>query len=103
MEERRKADRLRTNINVRWETLTTQKRNTVYDLSSSRCFILTDDEIMPHELIRMELSLPDDWLTLWGHVVYTISEMGFAVRFVFGSGADQESINQIIRNLVAAV
>ena len=103
MEERRKADRLRTNINVRWETLTTQGRGAVCDLSSSGCFVLTGGEVMPHELIRMELSLPDDWLTLWGHVVYTISEMGFAVRFVFGSGADQESINQIIRNLVATV
>jgi len=103
MEERRKADRLRTNINVRWETLTTQGRGSVCDLSSSGCFVLTGGEVLPHELIRMELSLPDEGLTLWGHVVYTISEMGFAVRFVFGAGADQESVEHVIRNLVATV
>jgi hypothetical protein len=97
MEERRKASRLRTNINVRWETLKTQGRGTVSDLSSSGCFVLTGGEVVPHELTRLDLSTPDQVMTFWGIVVYAINEMGFAVRFVFASEADKESLERVIQ------
>jgi len=96
MEERRKATRLRTNISVRWETLTTQGRGTVSDLSSSGCFVLSGGEVVPHELMRLEMSLPGKAMTFWANVVYGISEMGFAVRFIFASVAEQESLEQVI-------
>jgi hypothetical protein len=99
MEERRKATRLRTNISVRWETLKTQGRGAVCDLSSSGCFVLTGGEVVPRELTRMDLSLPDEVMTFWGNVVYGISEMGFAVRFVFGSEADKESLARVINTV----
>src|SRR4051794_33050523 len=102
MEERRKATRLRTNISVRWETLTTQGRGTVSDLSSSGCFVLTGGEVAPRELIRLEMSLPDEVRTFWANVMYGISEMGFAVRFVFASEAEQESLKQVILQASAA-
>jgi len=99
MEERRKATRLRTNISVRWETLKTQGRGAVCDLSSSGCFVLTGGEVVPRELTRMDLSLPDQVMTFWGNVVYEVSEMGFAVRFVFGSEADKESLARVINTV----
>jgi hypothetical protein len=96
MQERRAAKRLRANINVRWETLKTQGRGAVCDLSASGCFVLTGGEVVPRELARMDLSLPDQVTTFWGNVVYAVDEMGFAVRFVFGSEADKELLQRVI-------
>ena len=98
MQERRAAPRLRTNLNLRWETLHTGGRGTICDLSTTGCFILTGGEVSPPELVRMNIVLPAEMATLWGSVVYTISEMGFAVRFVFGSEADKELIERVIAN-----
>ena len=97
MQERRAARRVRANINVRWETLRTQGRGAVCDLSSSGCFVLAGGEVTPSELARIELALTDQVTIFWGTVVYTVSEMGFAVRFVFGSDADKESLERVIQ------
>jgi hypothetical protein len=101
MQERRRAQRLRTNINVRWETLKTQGQGSVCDLSSSGCFVLSGGEVTPGELTRLDMRVTDEMLTVWGTVVYTISEMGFAVRFLFG-GQEEEDFMKAIRALEAA-
>jgi hypothetical protein len=101
MPERRSANRLRTNINVRWETLKTQGRGSVCDLSSSGCFVLSGGEVTPGELARLDLRVTDETLTVWGTVVYVINEMGFAVRFLFG-GQEEEDFVRAIRVLEAA-
>jgi PilZ domain len=101
MQERRSANRLRTNINVRWETLKTQGRGLVCDLSSSGCFVLSGGEVMRGELARLDLRVSDEMVTVWGTVVYVIGEMGFAVRFLFG-GSDEEDFVKAIRVLEAA-
>ena len=55
----------------------------------------------PGELARLDLQVADEMLTVWGTVVYTIKEMGFAVRFLFG-GQDEEHFIKAIRVLEAA-
>jgi PilZ domain-containing protein len=100
MQERRSANRLRTDINVRWETLRTQGRGLVCDLSSSGCFVLAGGEVTQGELTRLDLVLSDELLTVWGTVVYTIGEMGFAVRFLF-DGRVEEDFIKAIRTLEA--
>ena len=99
MQERRRAQRFHANVRVRWETLKAQGRGDVCDLSSSGCFVLTGGEVVRGELARLELMLAGDVTTLWGNVVYNINEMGFAVRFVFGSEADEQIIERVIRNV----
>jgi hypothetical protein len=98
MQERRTAPRLSTNLNARWETLHTGGRGTICDLSSTGCFILTGGEVTPPELVRINIVLPSQMATLWGNIVYAIGEMGFAVRFVFGSEADRELVERVIAN-----
>lgn len=98
MQERRTAERVRANLNMRWETLKAQGRGSVCDLSSSGCFVLTGGEVTAGELLRMDLIAADGIKTFWGNVVYAINEMGFAVRFVFGSEGDQQAVERIIRN-----
>lgn len=101
MQERRSANRLRTNINVRWETLKTQGRGFVCDLSSSGCFVLAGGDVTRGELARLDLRVSDEMVTVWGTIVYTIGEMGFAVRFIFG-GRDEEDFMKALRVLEAA-
>lgn len=98
MEERRSSNRLRTNLQVRWQTLKTEGRGTVCDLSVTGCFVLTGGDFTPRELVRMDLLLPQEVVTLWGNVVYSVGEMGFAMRFLF-SGRDQETFEASFRTL----
>ena len=98
MQERREAERLRIDLDVRWEALRTQGRGTICDLSSTGCFVLTSAEVRPGELIRLEINFQQEVTSLWGQVVYGVPEMGFALRFVFGEG-DQESLNKLIEKL----
>ena len=101
MQARRSANRLRTDLNVRWETLKTLGRGLVCDLSSSGCFILSGGGVTRGELARLDLLVSDEILTVWGTVVYTISEIGFAVRFLFGDAENSDSFITLISNLLS--
>jgi hypothetical protein len=98
MQERRTAPRFRTSLNVRWETLKTKGRGEVSDISSSGCFILTGGHVQERELVHIEILLLDEVASLWGNVVYTISEMGFAVHFVLESPEDERSLGLVLKH-----
>jgi hypothetical protein len=99
MQERRATERLRIDLGARWETLRTQGRGAICDLSSMGCFVLTSAEVTPGELIRLEINFPQEIASLWGQVVYAPAEIGFALRFAFGVEADQRSLNKLIERL----
>ena len=96
MEDRRTAKRVRLNLRTRWETLTTQGRGTVSDLSSTGCFVLSGGEVNPGELTRLEIHFPEGLASLWGEVVYRMPEMGFAIRFKFAGAADKQALDKFI-------
>jgi PilZ domain-containing protein len=96
MQERRSAERFRANLKVRWQSLMTQGRGAVCDLSASGCFVLTGGQVTPRELIRLELIAGDEVTTLWGQVAYHVNEMGFALRFVFGNEMDRRVLSSVI-------
>ena len=98
MQERRTAPRLRTNISARWETLKSQGRGSVCDLSSGGCFVLTGGDAEAKELVRLELILEDRIVSVWGYVVYRIREMGFALRFVLQIEDDRQAIEHLIEH-----
>src|SRR2546425_777405 len=99
MQERRAAERLRIDLNARWEALRIEGRGAVCDLSSLGCFVLTSAEVKPGQLIRLEISFPHEAASLWGQVVYAIAEIGFALRFAFGDEADRDLLNKLIESL----
>ena len=99
MQERRAAERLRIDLNARWETLRTDGRGAICDLSSMGCFVLTKAEVRPGELIRIEIDFPEQVAAPWGQVVYAVAEIGFALRFALGADADKESLNKLIEGL----
>jgi PilZ domain len=99
MQERRAAERLRIDLEARWEGLRTQGRGAVCDLSSLGCFVLTSAEVQPSDLIRLEINFPEEVASLWGHVVYAVEEIGFAVRFAFADDADRHSLSQLTKTV----
>src|SRR5436853_2881285 len=93
MNERRKKSRIKINLQVSWEGAGAQLRGSIVDLSTSGCFILSDDQVRVGELIRITIhTVQYGHLYIWGEVVYQISEMGFAARF---TGADEADINHL--------
>jgi len=98
MQERRAAERLRIDLDARWEGLRTEGRGAICDLSSLGCFVLTSGEVRPGELIRLEINAPLERASLWGQVVYAVAEIGFAIRFAFGSD-DQNILDELIKGL----
>ena|SRR6267378_3955880 len=99
MQERRAAERRRTDLNARWETLRTEGRGAICDLSSIGCFVLTNTAVRRGELIRLEINFPRESTSVWGQVVYAVAEMGFALRFAFGGDGDQDLLNRLIESL----
>jgi hypothetical protein len=99
MQERRNAERIRLDLTTRWEGLTTQGRGAVSDLSSTGCFVLSGGEVSAGELIRLQITFPRDVGIVWGRVVYAVSEIGFALRFVFGSEDDKRALERLIGTL----
>ena len=76
----------------------TQGRGTVSDLSSTGCFVLSGGEVNPGELTRLEIDFPERTASLWGEVVYSIAEMGFAIRFKFAGDAERRTLNKLIES-----
>jgi hypothetical protein len=92
MSERRISDRVRVNLNARWEGVLTQREGTVTDISSTGCFILTSAQVKVGELVRLEIETPTEgWIYIWGEVVYLIKEMGFALQFT-GTGDNEHAM-----------
>jgi hypothetical protein len=98
MQERRTADRIRTNLRARWEGLISQGRGAICDLSSTGCFVLTGGEVMAGELVRLEIHFPNRIDLVWGQVVYAVAEMGFALRFAFSDDGEMHEFASAIES-----
>ena len=92
-EDRRKNDRVKVSLQATWEGVLTILKGEVVDLSTTGCFILTNDQVTVGELIRLEIQQPKEGvLYLWAEVVYQMSEIGFGVRF---TGADETEMKRL--------
>lgn len=93
VDERRLAERFQTDLPARWEGVLAASRGSVVDISCAGCFVLTNDDVQPGELIRVEIETPTGRrLQLWGEVVYQIPEMGFSLRFTGTEATEQRML-----------
>src|SRR5262245_9809797 len=99
MQERRGAPRLPVDLIVNWETLKSQGRGQVSDLSASGCFVLSGGDITSRELVRLQISSPEHGLTLWGQVVNVALEIGFAVHFLIIDDVDRRDLRKLLKDL----
>jgi hypothetical protein len=96
-EERRESERVRANLPARWEGAFSSSAGTVVDISTSGCFVLSDDSVQPRELIRLEVELPTGRrIYAWGEVVYRFEEVGFALRFTGVDATERRMLEAII-------
>jgi len=99
MQERRTAERIRLNLRARWEGLMSQGHGTVSDLSSTGCFVLSGGWVAAGELIRLQIDFPRDVVIVWGQVVYSLAEIGFALRFGFGNQEERHALGRLIASI----
>lgn len=97
MSERRKSERVRVTLDARWEGVLTRREGTIVDISRSGCFMLTSDAVTPGELISLEIQMPTGrWIFIWAEVVYSIPEMGFALRFTGSADENEETMLEML-------
>ncbi len=96
-DERRRAPRAKVNLPARWEGVLSQQHASVTNLSVDGCFLLSGGSVEPRELIRLEITLPnDDHIYPWAEVVEAAGEIGFAVRFTMMDEEEQERLTRFI-------
>jgi hypothetical protein len=96
-DERRGAPRAKVNLPARWEGVVSQQHASVTNLSVNGCFLLSGGSVEARELIRLEITLPNnDHIYPWAEVVEAAGEIGFAVRFTMMDDEEQERLNRFI-------
>ena len=75
-----------------------QGRGAVCDFSSTGCFVLSGGSVNGGELVRVEIYFENGTASLWGEVVYSIAEMGFAIRFKFTSDNERAALEKLIED-----
>ena len=95
--ERRKTERVTVNIDVEWEGLTGRTSGTISDISAVGCFILAAGEVNDGESVKIFLPLTDGMkVQFWGEVVNHVYEIGFAVRFIELSEAQEDFLEKFV-------
>jgi c-di-GMP-binding flagellar brake protein YcgR len=95
--ERRRAPRANVNLPARWEGVISQQHASVTNLSVNGCFVLSGGSVEPKELLRLEITFPDnDQIYPWAEVVEEAGEIGFAVRFTSMDDNEQERLQRFL-------
>ena len=80
--ERRRHERLKVYLKVKWEGLLGYYEGMLSDISAGGCFILADDPVTLKELIRLEIQLhTGEWIKVWGEVSNCFPPVGFGVMY----------------------
>ena len=95
--ELRTAERVQVDLRARWEANFDDREGSVADISTGGCFILTGGEVTPLELTRVAIELPTGgWIRLRGQIVYTVEEIGFAIRFAGAGDTEMGMLKNLI-------
>lgn len=80
--ERRRHERLKVYLKVRWEGLLGAYEGVLSDISAGGCFILSDEKVIHKELLRLEIQLhTGEWMKVWGEVSNCFPPVGFGVTY----------------------
>lgn len=101
--ERRRAPRAKVNLPARWEGVLTQQSAHVTNLSKTGCFVLSGGTVEPRELIRLEITFPDEsQIYPWAEVVEEATDIGFAVRFTSLEDDELVRLEQYVSQALAS-
>jgi hypothetical protein len=100
--ERRKAPRANVNLAARWEGASALEEARVTNLSVNGCFVLSGGTVETRELIRLEITFPDESeIYPWAEVIEEANEIGFAVRFNSMDDEELERLRQFLKQALA--
>lgn len=98
--ERRETERYSVNIDVEWEGSVGRRKGTISDISLFGCFVLSSGEVDDSETVKIFLPLTDGMkVQFLGEVINHVFEIGFAVRFVEVSPAQQDYLEKLVDTL----
>jgi len=101
--ERRLDARVRVNLPARWESFLTQQEGTIVDLSRAGCFVLSGGKLEPDELIRLEITFPNDERVYpWAEVTQAEEDIGFSVRFTSMDDDERDRLEEFVSRALAA-
>ena len=96
-DERRRDERVRFPLEVRWEGLSGRHTARVYDISLSGCYIETLGDVQTGERLSFEIQSPTGrWLQFEGRVVHHQRNMGFGLRLVNLSDARRDALSRLL-------
>lgn len=99
-QERRAVERFNVNIEIEWEGLIGRKSGTISDISPIGCFVLCSGEVEDGENVKIFFPLTDGRkIQLWGEVSNHVFEIGFAIKFIELSEAQQEFLEVFVDTL----
>jgi PilZ domain len=98
--ERRRAERVRVNLDVTIADRARQQRGTISDISVTGCFILSPGDAAASEPVTVTIELPSRKIVkLTGEVAYNTPEIGFAMRFTELPDSTLNFIEKLVRRL----
>src|SRR5262245_59524041 len=101
--DRRKAPRVRVKLRARWEGAMQQEVAEITDLSENGCFVLSGGSVEVKELIWIQVELPTgELIQLWGEVVDTGYDIGFALKFNSATGEGEARLRKYIKSVFAS-
>lgn len=82
MEERRRAERIRTHLPAQWESSSGVQQGTIVNGSGGGCFVLAQVEEPGDEPVRLAIQLPNgSCVRMLGEVAYYLPTEGFGLQF----------------------
>jgi len=97
MSERRRYERVECSIAARWQGLSGTGNARITDLGAGGCFLESVTTASFAEYVSLDLNIDNEvWFSLRGEVIYSLPAVGFGLRFVNLTRAEQELVRQLI-------
>ncbi len=98
--ERRVTERFTVNIDIDWEGFVGKQNGTISDISVSGCFVLCSGEVENGDYVKIHFPLTNgQTIVFQGEVANHVFEIGFGIRFINLSEAQQDFLEVFVDTL----
>ncbi len=95
-DERRKSERVRISLPVKWFGMTGIQEARLQDISTTGCFVDTRARAELGSIVNLQILLPsDEWLTLKGEVTSVHQGIGFGMAFNYETEYEKTAIKEL--------
>lgn len=95
-DERRKSERVRISLPVKWFGMTGIQEARLQDISVTGCFVDTSARAELTAIVNLQILLPsDEWLTLKGEVTSVQPGIGFGLSFMYESEYEEKAVKEL--------